>query len=94
VILHIDVTEADIADGVPEQCSRCPIALAMERAGRAAGIPPLGGSYALAIPGGFTSWVGDRKTAGGLPRIALDWMERFDQARTGKPFSFDLTLCE
>jgi hypothetical protein len=94
VILHIDVTEADIADGVPEQCSRCPIALAMERAGRAAGIPPFGGHYAMAAPAGFTSWIGDRKTVGGLPRIALDWMERFDLTWTGKPFSFDLTLSE
>jgi hypothetical protein len=80
-MLKIQVTGEDIANGKPDDCESCPIALAMKRA-----IPDLdwievdGDAQWGTTDGGF----GTR-----FPEVAKNFIRAFDSGDPVKPFEFE-----
>jgi hypothetical protein len=81
----INVTAEHIARGEPENCERCPVALAIMDALPGAGVPEVG-------PSQVTFRVADDKWADiDLPQAAGDFIETFDGGTADvEPFTFDL----
>jgi hypothetical protein len=77
--IRISVTAKDIAAGARNDCTACPIALAMRRAGL---------SEPWARPGNLF-WERDRSAE--TPDVAADFMKRFDDGEPVKPFRFTIT---
>lgn len=81
--ITIDVTAEDIANGIPETCDRCPIALAAKRLGEK--------TYAqvfrsrIELYNGFGQWVCFK-----TPPVARAFIRRFDKHRPVQPFTFEL----
>jgi hypothetical protein len=81
--ITIKVTKGDIERGIPMNCSRCPIALAANRAG----LVDASVSYRVL----WTGKDGYSKRSA-IPRSALRFMAAFDKGRPVKPFSFRLRV--
>ena len=78
--MKIQVTQADIDNGIPEDDCRCPIALALKRAG----YPAYVGDFKVEMEDG---------TEVLLPDSARHFIERFDRDFTSvSPFEFDLAI--
>ena len=79
------VTTEHIERGEPENCERCPVALAIMDALPAAGVPEVG-------PSQISFRVSDYQWADiGLPPEAIDFIETFDGGTDDvEPFSFEL----
>lgn len=79
--LRVRVLKSDIRKGVEGSCSRCPIAIAVRR------LAPRGKSVVVtwdeAILGHTTTY--------DLPRVASRFIDRFDEGKPVKPFSFTAT---
>lgn len=78
--MTIHVTQDDISRGLKNDCCRCPIALAIEPFGRRLFVNEYSISY-------------DRFEEYGieLPKIAVQFIEDFDDYKPVKPFSFNLS---
>jgi len=82
--VRIQVTIDDIENGKPLDCSRCPLALALNRAtNRTDWFVDYGTAY-------FGSGFSHESAA--LPRECLVFVRRFDNYRDGNPFSFEVEL--
>ena len=80
--MKIEVTQADIDNGVPGSAWSCAIALAARRA--------CGGPYAMVEVG--TRYIRIDGNTHSLPLYVIDAMSRFDtqHPRKMEPFSFDV----
>jgi hypothetical protein len=88
----ITVTAEHIARGFPEDCERCPIALAIADA-----FPDL--TYVAVGPEAITLQNEPPRDHSPyaeieVPRRALEFIWDFDDGRSGEPFSFDLDYPE
>jgi len=77
--LRISVTAADIAEGMPQSPTHCPIALAVRRALE---------SYEW-VSVGLGVCINDKFWA--LPRSGERFIARFDKSQSVKPFAFFLS---
>jgi hypothetical protein len=79
-VMKIEVTEANIKNGEPRDCTRCAIALAVKRANH--------WKYAVEVNG-------DQVVIGGrvwrLPEKAIEFIDRFDRGMDVSPNSFNLS---
>lgn len=79
--MKIDVTAEDIDNGVPGECGRCPVALAIARKLGLVGAGIRVGPSAVRI-----RFDGARD----LPAVARVFVEAFDWDRPVEPFSFEI----
>jgi hypothetical protein len=80
---RISVTADDIAAGVPHDCSRCPVALAIYRETN---------RYTYVVPHEGYIYV-NGQIASSVPSM-LSWAELFDEGKPVQPLAFDLTYWE
>jgi len=80
--VRVEVTEADVVNGIPKDSCDCAVALALRRVTEPVKVGPcwveLNGSDAL-VP---------------LPAEAVAFIRRFDRGEPVEPFAFDLELPE
>lgn len=81
--MRVEVTAEDIANGKQNHCERCPIALALSRAGAVApSVFPVN-AYWAQTQGGYRS-------RHRLPGVARTFIAAFDEAGHVEPFAFDI----
>lgn len=85
--LHLEVTDADLANGEPYKCGSCPIALALIRA--------LPGATHVYVDSWSVKWKDSSGTGywGNLPEIASNLIQTYDCVATrlnARPIEFDL----
>lgn len=90
-LVKIDVTAEDIANGVPSNCGKCPIALALLRV-----VPS---PIVLNVDGDSVSFCLPSKPSGlhphaasDLPFVAQWFVQDFDNGQPVVPFSFDFWM--
>jgi len=90
-LLHVDVTERDIEDGIPGDACNCPIQGAIRRAlmlrGHIDADVHFLGTVCLYRP-----TTGSGHTVVHVPLEACRWMARFDDGLYVEPFRFTLDL--
>lgn len=79
----IRVTRADIKNGHPQEASDCPVFLAMNR--KLKNVEAVSGSGATLFDGKYFYEIP-------MPGNAADWINRFDNDESVKPFSFTLKV--
>jgi len=77
--IRISVTAEDINNGVRKDCTACPIALAMVRAGL---------FHPMARPRTLR-WGLNKPVP--TPNVAADFMDEFDHGQSVEPFEFTIT---
>lgn len=87
----IEVTQADITRGTPSCSWGCPIAYAIERA-----LPECLGRPGMSVHVFYTSvsvsdW-NEEIASHRLPKVAREFVKRFDRGHRVKPFAFELPL--
>ncbi len=90
--VQIEVTADDIANGKPYECVRCPIALAMKRAG--IDQVAVGDRFFCFGPGGpeDPNSLDDAREHHVLPPEAGRFVDRFDSLQPVEPFSFNVEI--
>lgn len=83
--MKVNVTKTYIDAGVPRDCDRCPVALAVlgEHA-----IPVMVGPFRMARRA--DTWTEARPSEVDLPQRAVDWIRDFDNGIPVEPFSFEV----
>lgn len=80
---NIEVTDADIAAGLPKRCLLCPIAIALNRTlGRPKADIKVGWGQ-IQMPDG---------TSTSLPQLAIDFVRAFDYGKPVSPFTFEIEV--
>lgn len=79
VDIEVEVTQADIDEGVAGDCDLCPIARAARRAGL----------YGVMVSNSYV--IGNCWDAS-LPQVARDFIRVFDDDATVRPFTFTLAV--
>lgn len=83
----VSVTATDIALGVQEDCSQCPIALAIEAAS--------GSNVTVSVsPWDIHAYGDNRAWEAATPEAAAEFIRRFDHGHKVVPFDFTLTWME
>lgn len=77
----VNVTQADIDNGVDGDCRLCPVARALSRAGVR--------GWNVFYHGLVSELTGETIA---LPRSAMEFIRRFDSGGDVKPFSFELEI--
>lgn len=86
--IEVSVTAEHIAEGKRNDCSRCPIALALSRI-----VPPEGRVYVYSDHAVF-SILGKGPYFGDLPDDAQYFVQMYDKARSVGPFTFTMQIPE
>lgn len=81
VRIAVDVTQADIDNGIRAECKKCPVALALTRVLRKREDAKV-----------HFATVNLRNEAYLMPKRARDWIWNFDDTGDVKPFRFRMTL--
>lgn len=82
--MTIEVTQEDIDKGVPENCSKCPVARAIERT-----LP--NPSPSIAVDPEVIEWFDGDQWQFRYTKVKVQtFIERFDAGKPVKPFSFEL----
>ena len=81
-MIRVDVTAQDIAAGLAKNCQRCPVALALGRAGR--------DDYAAVVEIDFRLHLELQSRWIAAPQEVVEFVERFDAGLRCEPFRFEL----
>jgi hypothetical protein len=82
--MRVEVTAGDIAAGKADDCTECPVALALNRATRKA--------WWVEYDAAFQRWTPSRRLKPMLRLTSLvsEWIQAYDRGEAVAPFAFEL----